>query len=93
MVYTVYILYSPGFHKIYIGYSSDVHRRVYFHNHGLKKKSYTYKFRPWILIYTEEYNNKSQAMRREKQLKTSQGRKFAWEKVKEFLQSSGSSGS
>jgi putative endonuclease len=49
--------------------------------------TYTSKFRPWELIYFETFATRAEAMKREKQLKTSQGRAFAWQKVKEHIES------
>ena len=74
-MYTVYVLYSKGFNKIYIGYTADMNSRIISHNE-LSKKGWTIKYRPWEIVYTEEYFNKSDAMKREQELKTYQGRKF-----------------
>jgi putative endonuclease len=37
----------------------------------LAKKGWTIKYRPWELVYKEEYNTKSEALSRERELKTS----------------------
>jgi len=74
-MYYVYALYSIEYDKIYIGFTSDIERRLIAHNHQLNK-GYTGKFKPWKLLYSEPYEQKQSAMRREKQLKTAQGRKF-----------------
>ena len=71
----VYALYSKDFNKIYIGYSSDVNRRLESHNHK-NNTHWTSKFQPWIIIYTEEHEIKAMAMKREKQLKSERGRQF-----------------
>lgn len=68
-----------------MGQTSDLQKRLIFHNEILEN-SYTSKYRPWQLIYTEKFESRSEAMKREKQLKTSRGRDFAWQKVKEFLE-------
>ena len=47
----------------------------------LAKKGYTVKYRPWKLIYSEEYDSKRQAMKREKELKSSRERAFIREKI------------
>jgi len=44
---------------------------------------------PWILVYSENFDLKSDALVREKQLKSYQGRKFIWEQVKSFLEKKG----
>ena len=41
-------------------------------------KGYTVKFRPWEIIHTEVFETKSEAMKREKELKSANGRKFIW---------------
>ena len=80
-MFTVYVLYSKDFDKIYIGFTSDLEQRILSHNE-LGKKGWTIKFRPWQLIYKEEYPEKSNAMKREKQLKTATGRNFIWSIIK-----------
>ncbi|RLD65936.1 MAG: GIY-YIG nuclease family protein [Bacteroidetes bacterium] len=72
-MFTVYVLYSENFNKIYIGFTSNLEQRLLSHNR-LGKKGWTVKFRPWTLIHTEEFDEKKDAMRREKQLKSSRGR-------------------
>ena len=37
MIYTVYVLHSPKFDKIYIGYTSDLEQRMLSHNELGKK--------------------------------------------------------
>jgi putative endonuclease len=74
MIYTVYILYSEKFNKHYTGYSSNLSQRLLSHNelgHG-----WTAKYRPWKLIYSKNFNEKSDAMAYEKWLKTGAGREF-----------------
>jgi len=74
-MFTVYVLFSPKFDKIYVGYTSDLKQRVLSHN-DLANKGWTIKYRPWKLIYHEEYLTKTKAMFREKELKSHKGRDF-----------------
>jgi putative endonuclease len=74
-MFTVYVLYSVDFDKIYIGFTSNLPQRLLSHN-ILGKKGWTKKYRPWRVVYSEEYELKSEALRREKQLKGAKGR--AW---------------
>lgn len=74
-MYKVYALYSAGFNKIYVGFTSDLEKRLLSHNY-LGKKGWTIKYRPWQLIYTEEFADKAHAMKREKELKSAKGREF-----------------
>jgi putative endonuclease len=80
-MYTVYVLYSKDYDKIYIGFTSNLDERLLSHN-VLGNKGWTIKFRPWIVVYKEEYEAKSMAMRREKELKTAKGREFIWKMIK-----------
>jgi len=74
-MFTVYVLFSKSHQKIYIGFTSNLENRMISHNQ-LGKKGYTLKYRPWEVIYSEVYKQKSDAMKREKQLKSAQGRAF-----------------
>jgi putative endonuclease len=74
-MFFVYVLYSRDYKKIYIGFTSNLERRLASHNHYLNK-GYTGRYKPWELLYSESYNEKKSAMRREKQLKTARGREF-----------------
>ncbi|WP_259071764.1 GIY-YIG nuclease family protein [Mucilaginibacter sp. X4EP1] len=76
-MFTVYVLYSPSFYKIYIGYTPDINNRFLSHNE-LATKGYTIRYRPWEIAHTEEFDTKTEALKREKYLKSAQGRKFAW---------------
>jgi len=80
MIYTVYVLHSPKFDKIYIGYTSDLEQRMLSHN-KLGKKGWTIKFRPWKIIHTELYKTKADALKREKMLKGGMGRKWIRENL------------
>jgi putative endonuclease len=79
-MFTVYVLYSPAFKKIYVGYTSDLAQRIRSHNE-LAIKGWTIKFRPWKIIHTESFDTKHAAMRREKELKTAKGREWIWQLI------------
>ena len=74
-MYTVYVLYSKKFDKIYIGYTSDLKQRLLSHNE-LAKKGWTINYRPWELMHKEEFTEKKFAMKREIELKSHKGRNF-----------------
>jgi putative endonuclease len=88
-MFTVYVLYSTKFNQIYIGFTSDLPNRFLSHNE-LATKGHTIKYRPWVIVYTEEYQTKAEAMKREAQLKTGNGRKFIWNLIHEKFGSSDS---
>jgi len=66
-MYAVYILYSSKLDRYYIGYSSDIAGRLRRHNDH--SKGFTNAGKPWVIVYSEDYENKSDASAREKQLK------------------------
>ena len=82
-MFVVYVIYSEKFDKIYIGFTSDINKRLMSHN-KLATKGWTIRFRPWELVYSEEYSTKSEALKREKELKSYQGRQFIREKVLKY---------
>ena len=73
--FVVYILYSEKFNNNYTGFTSNLIERFKSHNF-LETKGYTFKFRPWEVIYVEFFNSKTDTMKREKHLKSGVGREF-----------------
>ena len=78
MDFWVYVLYNQTAGKRYIGQTDDLERRVGEHNdtkHNPMK--FTSKHPgPWVLVYSEQFTTRSEAMRRERWFKSGQGR--AW---------------
>ncbi len=66
--YFVYILWSTGRRRFYIGVSENPEKRLEQHNH--QPRGWTSRFRPWVLVLTEPYANYRQARTRELQLKS-----------------------
>ena len=81
-MFTVYVLYSPTFDTTYTGFSSNLEARFLSHNF-FSKKAYTVRYRPWVILYTEEWPDKRQAMRRERYLKSGKGRAFIRQLIRE----------
>jgi putative endonuclease len=71
----VYVLYSEKHNKHYTGYSTDPADRFLSHNEKATR-GFTVRYRPWKIILTEQYATKSEALKREKWLKTGVGRDF-----------------
>jgi len=71
-MYYVYILLSKKDNKFYIGFTSDLKRRIKEHNNG--RSSSTKSRRPLHLIYYEAHLSKKDALRREQYFKTSKGK-------------------
>jgi len=78
MPYWVYILRNDITGKLYKGQTSDLKSRLDRHNtHESGSMRYTYRQKgQWRLIYSEEYSTRGEAMKREKFLKTGQGREW-----------------
>lgn len=65
--------------KIYIGHTANIQDRLKRHNGELpvKPKSFTRKQGgSWRLIYKEKFDTRIEARKREKELKSSQGREY-----------------
>ncbi|MCA6421882.1 MAG: GIY-YIG nuclease family protein [Flavobacterium sp.] len=75
MEFVVYILYSEKFDKTYVGYTSSLIERFKSHN-SLANSGFTLKFRPWKVVYIDVYFDKSMALKKEKWLKSGNGRTF-----------------
>ncbi len=69
----VYILLSQKDHRTYVGSTTDLKRRLDEHNAG--KNISTKNRRPFILAYSEEYDNLIVARKRELFLKSRSGRR------------------
>ena len=74
MVYFVYIIESEIDGTYYVGASQDPMARLEKHNSN--HKGFTARKQPWKLVYTETYQNKTEALRREVFLKKQKSREF-----------------
>ncbi|MCA9390483.1 GIY-YIG nuclease family protein [candidate division WWE3 bacterium] len=72
MFYYTYVLYSLKDDKLYIGFTSNLKRRLAEHTQG--KNISTAKRLPVKLIYFEGHLSKGDAMRRERYYKTTKGK-------------------
>jgi len=66
-MYWVYIIKSKQNNSLYIGTTPNLEERIKEHNKG--KSQSTKRYIPWVLIYTEGYFSKEDALLREKNLK------------------------
>ena len=72
--YIVYALVSEVDRRIYVGFTSDINRRLLEHNNG--QTTSTKGYRPWTLFYTETAKDRVEARAREKYLKGGSGKEF-----------------
>ena len=73
-MFYIYVLWSEKLRKRYVGYTSDIVKRVQEHNQGGSK--FTKGGVPWKLVYSEELSTKTEAIKRETFLKSGIGRKW-----------------
>src|SRR5512136_2150780 len=71
-MFTVYVLLSSSTGNLYIGQTENLSRRLTEHRTNMAR--YTRGRGPWKLVFAEEYTSRAQAMRRERSLKSGQGR-------------------
>jgi putative endonuclease len=67
-MHKVYILKSLKNNRYYIGHTNNINNRLKRHNSGQVKSTKPYL--PWKIIYTENYQTKSEAYRREMEIKS-----------------------
>jgi putative endonuclease len=74
-MYQVYILYSEIKDRFYVGFTSDsLSERLRRHNSN--HAGFTGKTGDWNLVFSEVFENKQSAMKREKQIKEWKSRKM-----------------
>jgi len=66
--YWTYIMASSSGNALYIGVTNDLERRVWEHRNG-QGSEFAKKYRVTRLVFSEEYDNPTDAIAREKQLK------------------------
>ena len=72
MIFFVYIIYSPFLDKFYVGYTSDLEKRLLDHNTGIS--DFTSRTSDWEMKYTESFPDRQLAMKREKEIKKKKSR-------------------
>jgi putative endonuclease len=83
MPFYVYVLQSVKDEQFYVGFTSDLEKRLVDHNLGLVKS--TKSRRPLKLLYWEGCLNQKDAVKREKYLKTAWGKRYIKNRIKNYL--------
>ncbi len=78
----VYVIQSLKDGRFYVGMSENVDLRLKQHNKGMTTSTRFYK--PWKLLFFEEYVSRAEARKREIYLKSGSGKEF----IKSWLRSS-----
>jgi putative endonuclease len=81
-MYYVYVLLSKKDNHFYTGFTEDLRRRVAEHNNG--KVQSTASRRPLRLVYYEGSLDQNDAIHREKYLKTTYGKQYLRNRMKNF---------
>ncbi len=84
MMFYVYVLISGADGGFYTGLTGDLKRRVGEHSEGMVET--TRNRRPLELVYYEACNSRKDAYRREKYLKTTSGKRYLRNRLKEHLE-------
>ena len=72
-MYYVYVIRSEEGYR-YIGQTGDLERRLSEHNGGMSHS--TKHGKNWEVVHLEEFGTRKEAMKRERYLKTSAGRRY-----------------
>ncbi len=84
-MYYTYLLENQGDKSWYIGYSSNLKKRITDHMSGNGAETTKRKIN-WKLIYYEAYLNKKDAEGRERFLKSGSGRKYLKKQLANYLE-------
>jgi len=85
IMYCVYLLENQQDKSWYIGFTSDLKRRITEHNNKQGGRTTRTKQGKWKLIYAEAYLDKQDAIGREKFLKSGSGRKYLKKQLIHYL--------
>jgi putative endonuclease len=72
--YFLYVLWSSSAARFYIGISDSVAHRMKQHN-SAGPQGWTSRYKPWTLVHSEQFDNYTDARRRELELKRQKGGK------------------
>ncbi|HRP39223.1 MAG: GIY-YIG nuclease family protein [Chitinophagales bacterium] len=68
-------MYSANADKYYVGHTSDMERRL--NEHNSNQTRYTSQTaKGWKVVYTEHFGSRSEAMKREREIKSKKSRKY-----------------
>lgn len=74
MIYKTYVLISKSCKKTYVGHTNDLERRLIEHNDG--KTIFSKRYRPWSVLYEEEFGTEAESIDRERYFKSAAGRRW-----------------
>ena len=78
-MYYTYILISESTGKLYIGQTNNIQTRL--HRHNSNKNFSTQNRGPWKVIFSREFETRSEAMKHEKYLKSLKNKQYILNKI------------
>ena len=82
-MYYVYVMRSHKDKHFYVGFTSDLGKRIKRHHDGLVES--TRSRRPFDVVYYEACVNKHDAIRRERYLKSTYGKRYIRNRISNYL--------
>ena len=73
-MFFVYIIYSASADRYYIGQTDNLADRLRHHLEGISP--YTSTAKDWVLVYKEEFPSRTDAIKRENEIKRKKSRKY-----------------
>lgn len=74
MMFHVYILYSSSLDQYYVGHTENLEDRIFRHTNSGSKA--TKKAKDWVIVYTEKFESRELAARRELEIKNKKSRRY-----------------
>ncbi len=81
LMFTVYILQSQTTGRFYVGHTKNLEERIHRHNSGQTKLGRNRG--PWKLVHSTAYLTRSEAMRRERQIKSWKSHRYLQKLIQE----------
>ena len=73
-MFKIYIIYSAFLDRYYVGSTGNIEDRMFRHNNSESKS--TKSASDWVLVYSEDFETRSDAVQRELEIKGKKSRKY-----------------
>ena len=73
-MFKIYIIYSASLDRYYVGSTGNIEDRMFRHNNSGSKS--TKSASDWVLVYSEDFETRSEAVQRELEIKGKKSRKY-----------------
>ena len=82
MEFYTYIIFRNSLNRFYIGSTANIEERILRHNQ--KSKGFTGNKSDWVLVYSERFKTREEAIEREFQIKKWKSRKMIEKLINDF---------